>query len=123
VSAWVIVLGVLAGAVVAGLLALLVRTGGDSPDELLAELERALARTRRPLADGVTLVALERRFADAPEAAGYVRALRLARYGGRATRPSAAQRRALRQELRRGLGVRGALRSLWALPPRPGGPH
>ena len=35
-------------------------------DELVAELERALARSGRPLADGVTLAALEHRFRARP---------------------------------------------------------
>ena len=118
--------GVSAGEIAAGVAVVLlagamiaVRGGGDSPDALLAELERALSRTRRPLADGVTLAALERRFAASPEAAAYVRTLRMARYGGQATPPTATQRRALRHELRRGLGFAGRLRALWALPPRP----
>ncbi|HYZ82109.1 MAG TPA: transglutaminase-like domain-containing protein, partial [Solirubrobacteraceae bacterium] len=87
--------------------------------DLLSELERALVRTGRPLQDGVTLVALERRLHSAPEAEAYVRALRMSRYGGAATTPSSAQRRALRRELGRGLGFIGRLRALWALPPRP----
>ena len=85
--------------------------------DLLTELERALVRTRRPVPDGVTLVALEHRLATAPDAAAYVRALRLARYGGGARPPTATQRRALRDELARGLGLRGAIRAFWALPP------
>jgi protein-glutamine gamma-glutamyltransferase len=86
--------------------------------DLLAELERALARTGRPLQDGVTLVSLERRLHGSPEAEAYVRTLRLTRYGGTAATPNAQQRRALRRELGRGLGVIGRLRALWALPPR-----
>jgi len=89
------------------------------PDEqLLVELERALARSRRPLEVGVTLAGLERRFRDSPAAAEYLRSLRLARYAGAGTRPTAAQRRALRAQLRHGLGLSGRLRALWALPPR-----
>jgi hypothetical protein len=84
----------------------------------LFELERALVRTGRPLHEGTTLVALERRLHSAPEAEAYVRALRMSRYGGTATTPSSAQRRALRRELGRGLGFIGRLRALWALPPR-----
>jgi transglutaminase-like putative cysteine protease len=87
-------------------------------EQLLAELRRAMARTGRPLSDDVTLVALERRFADSPPAAGYVRSLRLARYGAGDAPPTAAQRRALRRQLAFGLGAIGWLRALWALPPR-----
>jgi hypothetical protein len=86
--------------------------------DLLSELERALARTGRPLHDGVTLVALERRLHSAPEAEAYVRTLRMSRYGAGAATPSSAQRRALRRELGRGLGFIGRARALWALPPR-----
>jgi transglutaminase-like putative cysteine protease len=87
--------------------------------DLLAELERALARTGRPLQDGVTLVGIERRLHSSPDAEAYVRALRLSRYGGESRSPSSAQRRALRRELGRGLGFIGRVRALWALPPRP----
>jgi transglutaminase-like putative cysteine protease len=87
--------------------------------DLLAELERALARTGRPLQDGITLVGLERRLHGSPEAEAYVRTLRLSRYGGAGGTPHAAQRRALRRELGRGLGFIGRIRALWALPPRP----
>jgi protein-glutamine gamma-glutamyltransferase len=76
-------------------------------------------RTGRPVADGVTLVALERRFRTSPDAADYVRVIRLARYGDQTKRPTLAQRRALRAQLRAGLGFAGAVRALWALPPRP----
>jgi transglutaminase-like putative cysteine protease len=96
---------------------------GRSTEQLLSEFERALSRTRRPLPPGTTLASMERRLATAPGAAGYVRALRLARYGDAIAPPSAQQRRALRQELARGLGLTGRVRALWALPPwvrRPG---
>jgi LPXTG-motif cell wall-anchored protein len=86
--------------------------------DLLAELERALARTGRPLQEGITLVSLERRLRSSPDAEAYVRALRMARYGGGSGTPNAQQRRALRRELGRGLGFIGRLRALWALPPR-----
>ena len=89
------------------------------PDGLLAELERALARSGRPISDGVTLAAVERRFRTSPEAAGYVRKLRAARFGGGSEMPTLGQRRALRAQLRAGLGLGGAIRALWALPPRP----
>lgn len=90
-------------------------------DTLLDELERAMARTGRPLGAGVTLAGLEHRFRESPAAAGYIRALRLQRYGGLRERPSGRGRRALREQLRRDLGVTGRLRALWALPPRPPG--
>ena len=47
----------------------------------------------------------------------YPRALRLARYAGAVTAPTSVQRRALRDELSRGLGAGGSLRAFWALPP------
>jgi protein-glutamine gamma-glutamyltransferase len=87
-------------------------------DELLAELERALKRCGRPIADGTTLATLEQRFHGAPDAEAYVRTLRLARFGSAGDRPTRAQRRALRAQLRAGLGVAGMLRALWALPPK-----
>ena len=86
--------------------------------DLLAELERALARTGRPLQEGTTLVGLERRLHSSPDAEAYVRTLRLSRYGAATGTPNAAQRRALRRELGRGLGFIGRIRALWALPPR-----
>jgi len=89
------------------------------PDGLLAELERALARSGRPIGAGVTLAAVERRFRTSPEAAAYVRTLRVARFAGGTDLPTLGQRRALRAQLRAGLGIGGALRALWALPPRP----
>jgi len=84
----------------------------------LPELERALRRTRRGPGPGATLQALEASFARSPAAAGYVRALRDQRYGGRDDPPTSAQRRGLRSELGRGGGLRGRLRAWWALPPR-----
>ncbi|MCD6727235.1 MAG: transglutaminase-like domain-containing protein [Solirubrobacteraceae bacterium] len=96
-------------------------TGPVSVDPALAELERALRRVGRPPRDGQTLLELELGLADAPAAAGYVRALRRRRYAaGGGSRPSAAERRALRARLGAGLGLSGRLRSWWALPPRPG---
>ena len=87
----------------------------------LAELERAFARSGRPLGRDATLLSLERRLAGSPSAAGYVRALREARFGGGgAAQPTRAQRRALRAQLRAGLGPLGRLQALWALPPRRG---
>ena len=69
-------------AVVALVLALTRAPRQPTSDELLAELERALARSGRPIADGVTLAELEHRFRIAPDAAAYVRSLRVARFGG-----------------------------------------
>jgi hypothetical protein len=86
--------------------------------DLLFELERALARTGRPLQAGITLAGLERRLHSSPDAEAYVRTLRLSRYGGAGGSPTMGQRRALRRELGRGLGFIGRLRALWALPPR-----
>jgi transglutaminase-like putative cysteine protease len=86
-------------------------------EAMVVELERAMARSGRPIAAGVTLAALEHRLRAAPEAAGYVRSLRQARFGTGGAPPSPAQRRALRAYLRAGLGFAGALRALWALPP------
>ncbi len=90
------------------------RGGGDPVDELA----RAFARTGRPLNREVTLVALERRLAGAPEAAAYVHGLRLARFTSRPEPVSLRRRRALRRALASDLGVAGRLRALWALPPR-----
>lgn len=87
-------------------------------DALLAELRRALRRTGRPPPPSTTLAELEQRFHDAPDAAAYVRAIRLARYGGEEPAVTPRQRRALRNELARGLGVGGRLRAYFALPPR-----
>ena len=84
----------------------------------MSELERALRRTRRDLAPGTTLHALELRFAATPAAAGYVRALRENRYRDAPSHPTRAQRRGLRSELGRGAGLAGRLRAWWALPPR-----
>jgi transglutaminase-like putative cysteine protease len=115
--------------VVAGAVALTLATGllvrrrrrrpARGADRLLAELERALRRTGRAPAQGVTLRQLEQRFHDAPEAAAYVRTLRLARYAGGDPHVTLRQRRALRTELGQGLGLVGRLRALLALPPRP----
>ncbi|MGI9185541.1 MAG: transglutaminase-like domain-containing protein [Solirubrobacteraceae bacterium] len=98
------------------------RRSVTSAEEQLTELERALARTGRPLAAGVTLTDLEHRFRDSPAAAGYVRALRLARYRGSGGGAIPGARRALRRQLREGLGLSGRVRALWALPPRPARP-
>jgi transglutaminase-like putative cysteine protease len=107
VPAWALVAAAL---VLAGLLALAFRAAPrpripSSPDDLVDDLERALRRAGRPVSPGTTLATLERQWSASPAAAGYIRALRLARYGGRPVTPSPGQRRAVRRELRR--GVRG----------------
>ena len=96
---------------------LVVRHLRSSPDDPVAELERALERCGRPASGGTTLAALEQRFRSSPEAADYVRALRLRRYAGADDLPRPAARRAVRAQLRLGLGALGPLRALWALPP------
>jgi transglutaminase-like putative cysteine protease len=88
-------------------------------EDRLTELERAFARCGRPLAGGATLASLEHRFRFSPDAAGYVRGLRLARFGGGGPPPTFAQRRAVREQLAAGRGVFGRWRALWALPPLP----
>ncbi len=88
-------------------------------DPVVYELERALVRSGRPLRPGTTLSELEHRFRSSPDAAGYIRALRLSRYGAAGDGPTRAQRRALRVRLSEGLGATGRLRALWALPPWP----
>jgi transglutaminase-like putative cysteine protease len=85
----------------------------------VAELERALARTRRAPGPAATLSTVEGLFARTPAAAGYVRALREQRYSGRGAQPTPAGRRAVRAELARGAGPLGRLRAWWALPPKP----
>jgi hypothetical protein len=91
---------------------------GPGEDLALADLRRALERSGRPLRPGATLQALEGSL-SAPEAKGYVRALRLSRYGGSSAAPPRSGRAALRRELAAGLGAMGRLRAWWALPPRP----
>ena len=117
-----ILLGIIAGLGLLALLALSLRAtiGLREPtgDELVAELERALARCGRRVSGGVTLALLERRFRSSADAAGYVRAIRMLRFADAGELPTATQRRALRAQLGAGLGVLGRLRALWALPPR-----
>jgi transglutaminase-like putative cysteine protease len=89
---------------------------GD-PD--VAELRLALRRSGRAPANDLTLARVERLLAGSEGALGYVRALRIARYGSDPTAaPTPAQRRALRRELAAGLGLGGRVRAFWALPPR-----
>src|ERR1019366_10643622 len=56
-------------------------------EQLVSELERALARSGRPASAEVTLASLVRQFRSSPSAAEYVRAIRLVRFGGRAELP------------------------------------
>ena len=114
---WIVPLALLLA--VAVLMLALTRTSGEpSADEMLAELERALTRSGRTISAGVTLAELERRFRTSPEAAEYIRTIRMARFAGDGRVPTTDQRRALRTQLRAGLGMGGLLRGLWALPPR-----
>ncbi len=120
-SGGVNVLEILAALVAVAALAWLVRAllaPAPSTDTLLDELERAMARTGRPLGPDVTLAGLEHRFRESPGAAAYLRSLRLERYSGDSGRPARRGRHAMRQQLRRDLGLTGRLRALWALPPR-----
>jgi transglutaminase-like putative cysteine protease len=109
-----------AGAVTLVLLALLLTLTRPLPsvEARVAELERALNRSQRPVGAPVTLAGIEHNLRDAPEASAYIRALRLARFGHGHAPPTSAQRRALRRRLARGHGPLGRLRTLWALPPR-----
>ena len=90
-----------------------------SGDPEVEELRLALIRSGRDTAPDLTLQRVETLLAGSDGALGYVRALRLARYGPGAEPPTAAQRTALRRELGAGLGLRGRMRALLALPPRP----
>jgi hypothetical protein len=87
-------------------------------DAELAELERAFARAGRPLGSDTTLLTLERRLSASPAATEYVRRLRRARFSDGDESPTLPERRALRAQLRMGLGPLGRMRALWALPPR-----
>jgi len=85
----------------------------------VAELERALERTRRAPGPSATLSTVEALFSRTPAAAGYVRALREQRYAGHGGAPTPSGRRAVRAELARGSGLLGRVRAWWALPPKP----
>jgi hypothetical protein len=89
-----------------------------SGDAEIEELRLALARSGRRTSPDLTLAKVERLLAGSDGALGYVQALRRARYGGGGASPTPAQRRALRRELAAGLGARGRIRALWALPPQ-----
>jgi protein-glutamine gamma-glutamyltransferase len=83
----------------------------------LAELQRALRRSGRDPAPNMTLAKLEGILGGSDAAAAYVRAVRDQRFGRDASGPTATQRRALRRVLGAGLGARGRLIGMWALPP------
>ncbi|WCB94237.1 hypothetical protein DSM104299_02967 [Baekduia alba] len=112
----VVVLALVAGGVVLSIRRRrrLERTG----DAELEELRLALVRSGRRTAPDLTLHKVERLLAGSDGALGYVSALRVARYGAGGPAPTPRQRRALRRELAAGLGLRGRLRALWALPPQ-----
>jgi transglutaminase-like putative cysteine protease len=111
--------GVLLGLLLAGAVVVARRgrlPGGPiAPD--VAELQRALHRTRRTPEPATTLTALERTLGGSDAAIGYLRAVRAHRYGGAPGGPTKAHRRALRRELASGLGFGGKVRAWWALPP------
>jgi transglutaminase-like putative cysteine protease len=83
----------------------------------LEELQRALHRSGREPAPGMTLARLENVLGGSDAAAAYVRAVRDQRFRAAAPGPTSAQRRALRRQLAAGLGMLGTLRAWWALPP------
>ncbi|HUE27375.1 MAG TPA: transglutaminase-like domain-containing protein, partial [Solirubrobacteraceae bacterium] len=84
------VAGIVAALVLLAVLALGTRplAGGEA---MIAELERAMARTGRPVAGGTTLSAIERRLGSGSAAAAYVRALRMQRFGAGRERPTGDQ--------------------------------
>jgi hypothetical protein len=84
----------------------------------LAELQRALRRSGRHPAPNVTLAKLEGLLGGSDAAAAYVRAIRDQRFSRDGHGPTRAQRRALRRVLGAGLGARGRLVGMWALPPK-----
>jgi protein-glutamine gamma-glutamyltransferase len=90
---------------------------GVAPE--LAELVRALRRSGRMPANGMTLWRLETVLGGSDAAQGYLRAVRRHRYGDEdGPPPTREERRALRRVLSAGLGPLGTLRGWWALPPR-----
>jgi transglutaminase-like putative cysteine protease len=89
-----------------------------SGDPEVEELRLALALSGRRTAPDLTLAKVEKLMDGSPDALGYVRALRVARYGSGGPSPTPGQRRALRRELAAGLGLGGRIRALWALPPQ-----
>jgi transglutaminase-like putative cysteine protease len=117
---WMAALAVLAAlmAATAGLAVRRQRRLAGTGDAEVAELRLALQRSGRATSPDLTFAKVERLLAGSEGALGYVRTLRLARYGAGGGSPTPAQRRALRKELAAGLGARGRLRALWALPPQ-----
>jgi hypothetical protein len=118
-----VVLGAAFVALVLAALAVLLRRRrrrrlDPAAEDDLAELRRALRRSRREPQPQLTLERLAGRLTGTA-AEGYVRTLAAARYGYESARPTRLQRTGLRRELAAGLGLRGRLRALWALPPRP----
>src|SRR5205085_6025370 len=95
VAAWAM-LGLAAVALLALVLRARRRREPVAVEPGLAEFERALRRTRRPLAPSTTLAQLEGRLG--PGARRYVAALREQRFTGSGAGPSRDDRRALRRE-------------------------
>jgi hypothetical protein len=95
----------------------------ERADAHLRELPTALARLGWPLAPAETLLALERRLYGYRKDAAvrFVAKLRAGRFSPTADDiPTLADRRAMRDDLAGGDGLRSRLRALLALPP--GGP-
>jgi hypothetical protein len=113
---------VLAGVLLALTVVRVERRGRVAPraiDADIAELVRALRRSGRMPAAGVTLRQLETVLGGSDAAQGYLRAVREHRYGRENVPvPTREQRRELRRVLGAGLGPFGRLRGWWALPPR-----
>ena len=122
--------GAVALALLAGV-AVLVRARrhrGLSPQQrseaLARELHSALARLRRALAPGATLLSIERglRTLRGEPVAGYAAGLRASRYAAAAPEPPApAERRRVRRALSAGKGLKARVLGLIAFPP--GGPR
>jgi protein-glutamine gamma-glutamyltransferase len=120
-SVWAIALLVLGVLVLVGLLAYLTMAWRwrrrYGPEAAAAELARALRRTGRAVRPDATLSQVEELVRWSPDAAAFVARVRAARFGYGSDAPTRSQRRALRRELASGLGLRGRLRALAALPP------
>jgi transglutaminase-like putative cysteine protease len=84
--------------------------------DAVADLERALRRSRRDSPPGTTLQQLQQRIGAGRDP--YLTALQQARYGG-GPAPTTRQRAAFRRALARAIGRGGRLRAYWALPPLP----